>query len=334
MKTWCAMLLACSVFCTVPASARAAGSGVENVTAQFADSAKKWENTIKGHAVKLFWLLATIAAVWTFSVLVMRQAELSDLIGAVVRFVFVTWFFYWVLDNGPNFAQKILESTQQIGDEAAGTNGLDYGAFAKMGLDVLVQVNSHISIGTPIIAGCAVLLAILILIALGLITVNIILITAETWIAAYAGLIFLGFGAAEWTRDMSVNYYRTMLAYGIKLLVTLLLAGIGLDILHNVQAQAGQGGWGTDLMTLGKALIASAILLGIIGKAPGAVAGITGVSTNGVGGHGWGSFLAGVGTAVAAGSGPAGAAVQGGKQLGSAVRNAVKQGQALSRGKP
>ena len=113
---------------------------------------------------------------------------------------------------------------------------------------------------------------------------------------------------------MSVNYYRTMLAYGIKLMVTLLLAGIGLDILHNVQAQAGQG-WGTDLMTLGKALIASAILLGIIGKAPGAVAGITGVSTNGVGGHGWGSFLAGVGTAAAVGSGAAGAAVQGGKQL-------------------
>ena len=106
MKTWCAMLIACSVFCTVPASARAAGSGVENVTAQFADSAKKWENTIKGHAVKLFWLLATIAAVWTFSVLVMRQADLADLIGAVVRFVFVTWFFYWVLDNGRRLRAK------------------------------------------------------------------------------------------------------------------------------------------------------------------------------------------------------------------------------------
>jgi type IV secretory pathway TrbL component len=167
MKTWCAMLVACCVLCSVPAPVLAAGSGVENVTAQFADSAKKWENTIKGHTVKLFWLLATIAAVWTFAVLVTRQADWPDLIGAVVRFVFVSWFFYWVLDNGSGFAQKILESTQQIGDEAAGTNGLDYGAFAKMGLDVLVQVSSHISIWSPIIAGCALLLAILILIAVG-----------------------------------------------------------------------------------------------------------------------------------------------------------------------
>ena len=198
---------------------------------------------------------------------------------------------------------------------------------------VLIQVNSHITLWQPAVASAALLLAILILIALGLVTVNIILVTAETWIVAYAGLIFLGFGAAEWTRDNSVNYYKTMLAYGIKLMVTLLLAGIGLDILRNVQAQAGQG-WGTELMPLGKALIAAAILLGIIGKAPGAVAGITGVSTSGAGGHGWTSFLGGAFTAATIASGAGAAAAQGGKQLGQAVRNAVKQGQALSRGRP
>ena len=87
-------------------------------------------------------------------------------------------------------------------------------------------------------------------------------------------------------------------------------------------------------MNLGVALITSAILLGIIGKAPGVVAGITGVSTSGAGGHGWTSFLAGAVLAASIGSGAGAAAVQGGKQLGQAVRNAVKQGQALSRGRP
>src|SRR4029077_10670199 len=104
MKTYYAILIACCVLCFVPMPVlAAAGSGVENVTAQFADSAQKWENTIKGHAVKLFWILASIAAAWTFAVLVMRQADLADLIGAVVRFVFVTCFFYWILDNGAGF---------------------------------------------------------------------------------------------------------------------------------------------------------------------------------------------------------------------------------------
>jgi type IV secretion system protein TrbL len=155
----------------------------------------------------------------------------------------------------------------------------------------------------------------------------------ESYVVVYVGLIFLAFGAMEWSREMSIGYYKTILAYGLKLMTTLLLAGIGLSILQGIQAQAGQG-WGSDIMNLGVALITSAILLGIIGKAPGVVAGITGVSTSGAGGHGWTSFLAGAALAASIGSGAGGAASQAVKQLGQAVRNAVRQGQALSRGRP
>ena len=169
-------------------------------------------------------------------------------------------------------------------------------------------------------------------VALCLISLNIILVTAQTWIIAYSGLIFLGFGAAEWTRDMSVGYYKTMLAYGVKLMVTLLLAGIGLDILHNVQAKGGQG-WGTDLALLCQALAGAMILLGIIAKAPDGVASMAGVSTGGFG-HGVGAFVTAAGMGYEAGAWAGGAAVQGGKQLCQAVRNAVKEGQALSRGRP
>jgi type IV secretion system protein VirB6/type IV secretion system protein TrbL len=224
-----------------------------------------------------------------------------------------------------------MQSTQQIGNDATGANGLDWGAFVQAGIDILLGVNGRISVWEPITGLCALLLALLILIALCLISLNIILVTAQTWIIAYSGLIFLGFGAAEWTRDMSVGYYKTMLCFGIKLMVTLLLAGIGLDILHTVQAQAGQG-WGTDLSLLAKAMASSAILLGIIAKAPDAVASIAGVSTGGLG-HGVGTFVTAAGLGYQAGGWAGGAAVQGGKELGQAVRNAVKQGQALSRGR-
>src|SRR6266436_1561866 len=277
-----------------PACAQTTGdSGVGNITSQFSNSTKKWETSIKGHAVKLFWILAAIAAVWTFILLVLKQADFAELFGAVTRFMFVTFFFYWILLNGGEFAAKIMQSTQQIGNDATGANGLDWGAFVQAGIDILLGVNGRISVWEPITGLCALLLALLILIALCLISLNIILVTAQTWIIAYSGLIFLGFGAAEWTRDMSVGYYKTMLCFGIKLMVTLLLAGIGLDILHTVQAQAGQG-WGTDLALLAKAMAGSAILLGIIAKAPDAVASIAGVSTGGLG-HGVGTFVTAAG---------------------------------------
>ena len=259
----------------------------------------------------------------------MRQADLADLIGAVVRFVFITSFFWWILQHGDGFARTILQSTAQLAGESSAMNGLDYGAFATIGLQILIQTLQHVSIFQPVIGTCAILLAILILIAVGLITVNILLVVVESYVVVYAGLIFLAFGAMGWSREMSIGYCTTILAYGIKLMTTLLLAGIGLSILQGIQAQAGQG-WGTDMMNLGVALITAAIVLGIIAKAPGVVAGITGVSTNGSGGHGWGSFLAGAGAAASAANMVSG----GGKQLGSAVRNAVKQGQALSRGRP
>jgi type IV secretion system protein TrbL len=335
MRTWSFILIASLIFCccTVPSEAQANGGGavLDNISSQFTTSTKKWETSIKGHAVKLFWILAAIAAGWTFILLVLKQADFADLFGTVTRFTFVTFFFYWILDHGGEFATKIMQSTQQIGNDATGTNGLDWGAFVQAGIDILLGVNGKISIWEPITGLSAVLLALLILIALCLITLNIILVTAQTWIIAYSGLIFLGFGAAEWTRDMSMGYYRTMLAFGIKLMVTLLLAGIGLDILHTVQAQAGQG-WGTDLALLAKAMAGSAILLGIIARAPDAVASIAGVSTGGWG-HGVGTFVTAAGIGYQATAWASGAAVQGGKQLGSAVRNAVKQGQALSRGR-
>jgi type IV secretion system protein TrbL len=309
------------------------GAAMDAISSKFTNAVQQWMPVIKGHASTLFWILAACAAAWTFAVLVLRQGDLADLIGAVVRFVFITSFFWWILQHGDGFARKILQSTAQLAGESSAMNGLDYGAFSNMGLQILIQVFQHVSVFQPIVATGAIILAILILIALGLITANILLVVVESYVVVYAGLIFLAFGAMEWSREMSIGYYKTILAYGIKLMTTLLLAGIGLSILQGIQAQAGQG-WGSDIMNLGVALITSAILLGIIGKAPGVVAGITGVSTSGAGGHGWTSFLTGAGLAATIGSGAGAAAVQGGRQLGQAVRNAVKQGQALSRGRP
>jgi P-type conjugative transfer protein TrbL len=332
MKTGLFILLASIIlsFAPTPAQSQTA-SGLGSVTSQFTSSAKQWETSIRGHAVKLFWILASIAAAWTFAVLVLQHADFAALFGAVTRFTFVTFFFYWILLNGGDFATKIMQSTQAIGNDATGMRGIDYGAFVNVGKDILLQVNSKVNVFEPVTGMCASLLAFAIFIALCLITLNIILVTAQTWIIAYAGLIFLGFGAFEWTRDMAVGYYKVLLAYGVKLMVTLLLAGIALDILHSVQSNGGQG-WGADVGMLCLALAGAIILLGIIAKAPDAVTSIAGVSTGGFG-HGVQTFVSAAGMGYQAGAWVSGAAVEGGQKLGSAVRNAVKQGQALSRGR-
>ena len=69
-------------------------------------STKKWESTIKGTCRQAFLDSGRIAAVWTFIMLVLRQADLADLFGAVTRFTFVTFFFYWILLNGGELARR------------------------------------------------------------------------------------------------------------------------------------------------------------------------------------------------------------------------------------
>jgi type IV secretion system protein TrbL len=332
MKTFFLLVLTSVLFMGGPPVVRADDAGISmNIPSAFADAAKQWEDTIKAHAVKLFWTLAVIAFSWTFTLLILAHADLADLFGAVTRFTFVIFFFYWILEHGAEFAGNIMKSAQQMANNASGADVSNYNAFVSIGQDILSQVVKKVNIFDATTGLCCVILAILIFIALVLITLNIILVTAEAWIITYAGLIFLGFGASEWSRDMAIGYYKTMLAYGIKLMVTFLLAGIAFNILNTVQEKVGQN-WGSNVSVLSGVLAGVLVLLGVIAKAPEGVASITGVSTGGFG-HGVNTFMRAAGIAYQAGSMATGAAAEGGKQLGSAVRAAVKRGQALSRGK-
>jgi len=339
MKRNLLICLALLIFCVIPGSVHAqTGTAFgDAVIQEYSQSALTWVSSIQAHAEDLFWILAAISAAWTFAVLALRQSDLADFVGAAVRFILTTMFFYWLLVRGKDFALAILASTLQLAGDANGMQGVDWGAFANIGVKICIEVNRHISLWQPVVAFTAGAIAILMLIVLGLITVSLILVNCETWIMLSAGLIFLGFGATEWTRDLSVSYFKHLLGVGIKQFVTLLLASIGLNIMNSLYAAAQQTGWGVDVGSLAAALVDSVILLVVIGKVPAAVASICGVSAGGTGGYGMSTLFAGVdmgAQAAAMASGVGGAAMAGGRALGSAVRNAVKQGQALSKGKP
>jgi type IV secretion system protein VirB6/type IV secretion system protein TrbL len=274
--------------------------------------------------------------VWTFIVLALRQSDLADFVGAAVRYILTTMFFYWLLDNGPTFASKILASTLRLATDASGINGAGWTDFVKLGMKIFLDTAKAVSLWNPVQAVLLDLVAIGLLVALGLITVNIVLVNCQTYIMLAAGTIFLGFGASEWTRELSINYFKHLLGIGIKQFVTLLLAAIALGVMQSIDAAHASAGWGFSLQDLGLALVSSVILLVLISKVPASVAAICGVPVGGAGDWGISTLFAGAAMgaqAAALASNFGGAALAGGRQLGSAVRNAVKQGQALSKGK-
>lgn len=75
---------------------------------------------MRGYAVSLFWLLASIQFVWTFFPLVLKQADFGEVIGELIRFILVIGFFYALLLNSSEWAAAIVTSFRQAGAAAAG----------------------------------------------------------------------------------------------------------------------------------------------------------------------------------------------------------------------
>ena len=121
----------------------------------------------------------------------------------------------------------------------------------------------------------------------------------SAWVLAYAGVIFLGFGGSYWTKDMAVNYFKTVLGIGASLMTMTLLIGIGQSIIQEGVTQMSNGGeiLGSEMGVL---LVTSITLFMLVDKLPALVAGI--INGASVGSTGIGAFGAGaaIGTAAAA----------------------------------
>jgi len=215
-----------------------------------------------------------------------KQSDLVEIVAELCRFIMFTGFFFWLLLNGPGFANAIIMSLRQIGGDAAGTGQSIYpGDLITLGMQVYQQTLQHVNWLQPESIVAPIIIAIIILIVSALIAVNMILLLCAAWIVLYAGLIFLGFGGCRWTSDMAISYYRTVLGVGVALMTMQLIIGIGVQFLQQLVASTSQT---LDASQLGILLCATIILAVISHRLPHMVAGmIVGGGYNGaIGGVG------------------------------------------------
>lgn len=316
---------------------------MDSVLDKYKTAAESWGAVIKERATWLFFVLATISMVWTFSQLMFHRSSLAEFFGETIRFMLFTGFFLWLLRNGPQMADAIINSLKQIGNLASGQPGVSPSGIVDIGFEIFSNScrtsffsfldDPLVSVGNLIVSG-------LILVILSLVGVNMLLQFCAAWILAYAGIFFLGFGGSRWTSDMALNYFKTVLGIGASLMTMVLIIGIGTSIVAEYQKQMSEV---AELQELAILLVVAITLLLLVDKLPAMVAGI--ITGAGIGSMGVGSFGAGaaVGAAMAAGSGAmwlGSKAVDGAKGLavmaggvGSAVKAAcASAGQAMQQG--
>jgi len=294
---------------------------LDEVIAEFSARASAWQIVIMNAASWLFWTLGTISFTWTLGMLALRRADIGEFFAEFIRFILFFGFFYWLLQNGPAFADSIVRSLRQLGDKAAGTSGLSPSNIVDIGFLIFKRAIENMSILNPLDSGAGLAMSVGILLLLAVVAVNMLLLLIAAWVLMYAGIFFLGFGGSRWTSEMAVGYYKAVLGVAIQLLSMTLLVGIGTDLLETFYAKMSQG---IKYEELGVMLVFCLALLLLVTKIPPLLAGIvTGGSGHLAGGIG--SLGAGpiAGTA-AVGAGFAGAAAM------SAVENLAGGASALT----
>ena len=316
-----------TLYCAA-ASAQLTNQGMlDQVVTEFATRATAWQTVVMNAAMFLFWTLGTISMVVTFGFMALRKADIGEFFAEFIKFILFFGFFLWLLRNGPNFANSIIQSLARIGEQASGFSSITPSSIVDVGFMIWKQAIRNLSAWSPIDSFIGAVLSAGILLLLAVIAVNMLLLLVSGWLLSYAGIFFLGFGGSRWTSDMAINYYKTVLGLAAQLMAMVLLVAIGKEFINHYYTQISENMASQELAVM---LVISVILLFLVNKVPPMISGL--VSGGGIGAAGGiGNFGAGaaVGAAVTAASMATGGAALAGKAVMGAAAGAAGGASAL-----
>ena len=292
------------LFASTAANAAIEPAGLlDEVADRFLAASSSWAGTITDAASWLFWTLVVISMVWTFGMMALRKADLGEFFAEFARFTITTGFFWWLLRNGPKFAMDIINSMRTLAAQASGqARELTPSRTVDIGWDVVVKAADNYSVLSPIDNLSIFLITAAILACMAVVGANVLITLVNAWILAYAGIFVLGFGGARWTSDIAINYFRSVLGIGLKLLTITLLVGIAVSIMDSYYANLSQGAPVRELLLV---FVVALVLTLLIHSVPNVIAGLV---PGGAAATGIGSFS--TGAIVGAGMATAGMAAQ------------------------
>jgi len=208
------------------AQADAGGGQLTDLMQLLLDSAHSWDGKLRNYALTMFWGLAAIQLVWTFVPLVMKQADFGEIVGELAKYVIVTGFFLFLLDNSVSLASAVIDSFRQAGGEASGFGrALEPSDIFYTALQLALLISDVHTIN-PFSSIAAALTSLVVLLGFAFIAAFMAMTIVESYIVVNASVIFMGFGASQWTREYTLTVVRYAVAVGAKLFVLTLIVGV------------------------------------------------------------------------------------------------------------
>ncbi|MBV8141341.1 MAG: P-type conjugative transfer protein TrbL, partial [Verrucomicrobia bacterium] len=224
----------------------------------------QWTTNIWTYAQRLFWFLAFIEFAWSAIALALDKTDLQSWVAGLIRKLMWIGAFWTLLVNGSTWIPAILDSFEQIGQNAAGMAGpISPSGIFVQGLDIAGSLLTGAS-GSAFLSGdigsallCAVG-ALLIFISYVIIAINLVVTLVESYLVVSAGYIFLGFGGSRWTAPYTERYIGLAVSIGIKLLLLYCIIAAG---------QTLGTGWNAEASGIGTSTSPAKTALDVIGGA-------------------------------------------------------------------
>ena len=287
---------------------------LNSIVREYRDNASNWEAEIVKAANWLFWTLVAIDFAWLVLMMLFQKQDILDFLGSLIQRILIIGFFFILLTNGTTWASAITDSFRTIAGRASGSDGLSPSDVMSQGIDVALRVIAEASGAVNTIV--AVAIAIIMAIIFALITAELIVVLISMYILLNAGIIMLAFGGSRWTEQFAINYYKTILAIGVKLFVILLMVGLGLSVIEDITDElSNEQGFGELFVIIASALVLYVLVKSIGSLVQSLISGSGDTSTGGTG--------ALIGASLGFAGGAAAAAATVGEAATGAAKNTV-----------
>jgi len=186
-------------------------------------------------AQALFWTLALIELTWSAIWWVVDREDGLTVVTALLRKILAIGFFYALLLNGNTWIPAVMRSFTAAGAAASPTlSTLDPSGVMLQGISLaytMVSALETMGLLKALAASLAVVLtALVVVVAFAIIAAQLVVTLVETYIVVGAGILFVGFSSARWTKFFTERYFSYVASVGVRLFVLWLIMGIGVTI--------------------------------------------------------------------------------------------------------
>lgn len=222
------------LFCTEAyAASPLTPNGILNyVSDTFVDSARIYSEPIKKAAERLFWMLLGIALISTGVRLAFNHGDIASFYSVFVRIILLTGMFYFLLSHGTAIGSSVVDSLSSI----TNTRGIGPSELLDLTFNTGRALSTAVS-KTMYGFSVGITLNIMILIfdiVMFLVTIRYVSLYLTAYIFCICGVFVLGFGAFSYTRELAVNFLRTVFSLSLELMTMILVCNAGFSVLEHL----------------------------------------------------------------------------------------------------